>query len=141
MILDTSFVIRILRDRKFFEKMRKRVDENVRITSITAYELRRGAIYLMFRRGTDYEHELISNFLSEMEVLPFTKKDSEISAEIWARLREKGYAVNDADIMISSIAIREHERLLTTDRDFELIREVSELDVDIVDDPGHQFQN
>ncbi len=141
MILDTSFVIRILRDRKFFEKMRKRVDENVRITSITAYELRRGAIYLMFRRGTDYEHELISNFLSEMEVLPFTKKDSEISAEIWARLRERGYAVNDADIMISSIAIREHERLLTTDRDFELIREVSELDVDIVDDPGHQFQN
>lgn len=136
MILDTSIVIGILRDRKFFERIRERIDENVRITSITAYELLRGAFYVKLKYGSDYELRQIESFLSEIEILPFTSKDSEISARLWAELKEKGYDVNDADIMISAVAIREHERLLTLDGDFELIRHVSELDVDVVESAG-----
>jgi len=43
-------------------------------------------------------------------------------------LKEEGYDVNDADIIISATVIRQHEKLITLDIDFEFIREVSKLD-------------
>ena len=48
MILDTSVVIRILKEREFFEKIRDLIGD-VRITSVKAYELMRGAEYMMVR--------------------------------------------------------------------------------------------
>ena len=74
-----------------------------------------------------------------MKFLPFDVKDAEISAIIWARLRDKGYEVNEADIMISAISMREHEELLTLDKDFELIKTVAELDVEVLED-NSQFR-
>lgn len=133
MILDTSVVIRVLRDREFFEMLKSRINENIKITSIVAYELQRGAFYIKLKYGRDYELRQIESLLSDIEILPFTSKDSEISAKIWAKLKEKGYDVNDADIMISAVAIRQHEKLITLDRDFELIREVSKLDVEVLE--------
>jgi len=44
-----------------------------------------------------------------------------------------GYDVSDADIIISAVAIRQHEKLITLDRDFELIREVPKLDVEVLE--------
>ncbi|AKG91523.1 putative nucleic acid-binding protein, contains PIN domain [Geoglobus ahangari] len=132
MILDTSALIRILRDRDFFEELSARISESIRITSITAYELQRGALYLMLKKGRDYEWNQIAALLSEIEILPFTQRDSEISARIWAKLRENGLEINDADIMISAIAIRENEKLLTLDRDFEIIGRFLELEVEIL---------
>ncbi|AAB89560.1 MULTISPECIES: type II toxin-antitoxin system VapC family toxin [Archaeoglobus] len=134
MILDTSVIIRIFRDRNFFEVLKERIDDDVKITSVTAYELQRGAVYIMLKHGRDYEFKLIRDFLEEVEILSFTPKDSEISAMIWAKLREKGYELNDADIMISAVSIRENEKLVTLDRDFEYISRVSELDVDILEE-------
>ena len=131
MILDTSVVIRILKEREFFEKIRDLIGD-VRITSVTAYELTRGAEYMMVRYGRDYELRLVSDFLSEVEVVPYLDRDSEISARIWARLRANGYEVNDADIMISAVTIREQENLLTLNRDFQLIKDVANLDVTIL---------
>jgi hypothetical protein len=134
LILDTSVIIRIFRDRNFFEVLKERIDDDVKITSVTAYELQRGAVYIMLKHGRDYEFKLIRDFLEEVEILSFTPKDSEISAMIWAKLREKGYELNDADIMISAVSIRENEKLVTLDRDFEYISRVSELDVDILEE-------
>lgn len=111
----------------------------MKITSITAYELLRGAAYIKFRHGGEKELELIRDFVENVEVLPFDVKDAEISAIIWARLRDKGYEVNEADIMISAISMREHEELLTLDKDFELIKTVAELDVEVLED-NSQFR-
>lgn len=132
MILDTSVILRILRDRSFFEGLKERIDDDVKITSITAYELLRGAVYIKLKRGRENELEMIKDFIGNVEVLPFEARDAETSAMIWARLRERGYEVNDADIIISAISMREHEKLLTLDRDFELIRTVAELDVEVL---------
>ena len=132
MIFDTSIVLHVLKDRSFFESLREKINEEVKITSITAYELLRGAAYIKLRYGRDYEYNLIRSFVEDVEILPFTSMDSEVSAMIWARLRERGYEVSDADIMISAISIREEEKLITLDRDFEYIRNVAELDVDIL---------
>ena len=131
MILDTSVVIRILKERGFFEKIRDLIGD-VRITSVTAYVLMRGAEYMTVRYGRDYELRLVSDFLSEIDVVPYIDRDSEISARIWARLRANGYEVNDADIMISAVTIREQENLLTLNRDFQLIKDVANLDVTIL---------
>ena len=46
---------------------------------------------------------------------------------IWARLREKGYELSDADIMISAISIREQEKLVTLGRDFEFAKNLQSL--------------
>ncbi len=77
---------------------------------------------------------LIKDLIGSIEVLSFEAKDAEISATLWARLRERGYEVNDADIMISAVSMRVYEKLLTLDRDFELIRAVAELDVEVLGD-------
>ena len=132
MIFDTSIVLQVLKDRSFFESLREKINEEVKITSITVYELLRGAAYIKLRYGRDYEYNLVRNFVDDIEILPFTSRDSEVSAMIWAKLRERGYEVSDADIMISAISIREEEKLITLDRDFEYIRNVAELDVDIL---------
>ncbi len=134
MILDTSVILRILRDRSFFEGLRERIDCEVKITSITAYELLRGAVYIKLKRGREDELNLIKDLIGSIEVLSFEAKDAEISATLWARLRERGYEVNDADIMISAVSMRVYEKLLTLDRDFELIRAVAELDVEVLGD-------
>ena len=132
MIFDTSIVLQVLKNRSFFESLREKINEEVKITSITAYELLRGAAYIKLRYGRDYEYNLVRSFVEDIEILPFTSRDSEVSAMIWAKLRERGYEVSDADIMISAISIREEEKLITLDRDFEYIRNVAELDVDIL---------
>ncbi len=133
MIFDTSIILQILKDKNFFESLKEEIDEEVKITSITAYELLRGAAYIRLKYGRDHELNLIRDFIGDVEVLPFTQKDSEVSATIWAKLREKGYELSDADIMISAISIRENEKLITLDRDFGFIRSVAELDVDVLE--------
>ncbi len=132
MIFDTSLILRILKDKNFFNNLKEKIDEDVKVTSITVYELLRGAAYVKLKRGRTYEYNLIRSFMEDVEILPFTPKDSEISAMIWARLREKGYEASDVDIMISAISIRTQEKLLALDRDFEFIKNVTELDVDIL---------
>lgn len=139
MILDTSVVLQVLKDKSFFEKLKEKIDDEVKITSITAYELLRGAAYIKLKHGRENELELIRDFVENIEVLPFDVGDAETSAIIWASLRDKGYEVNDADIMISAISIREHEKLLTLDNDFGLIKTVAELDVEVLED-NSQFR-
>ena len=56
-------------------------------------------------------------------------KEWEFVERIWTKLRDNGYEVDDADIMISFMTIREQENLLTLDRDFQLIKNVVNLDV------------
>jgi predicted nucleic acid-binding protein len=72
--------------------------------------------------------------VKNIEVLSFDVRDAEISAIIWAKFSDNGCEVNDADIMISAISMREDERLLTMDRDFDLIKAVAELDVEIIEE-------
>jgi len=136
LIFDTSIILQILKDRNFFESLKEEIDEEVKITPITpitVYELLRGAAYIRLKYGRDYELNLIRDFIGDVEILPFTHKDSEVSATIWAKLREKGYELSDADVMISAISIRENEKLITLDRDFEFIRDVIEFDVEILE--------
>jgi len=134
LIFDTSIVLQILKNRDFYRDMREIVDEDVKITSITAYELLRGAIFVRLTRHSDREMNVIMSLLSEISVLPFGSEESRIASYIWAMLKEKGVSINDADIMISSICIGAKEKLITLDRDFEKIKGVYEgFEVEILE--------
>lgn len=131
MIVDTGVLLRILRDRKFFERIKPKILD-YKITIITAYELLRMAFYLKLR-GSNKELEVLEELLSEIETLPFTMDDLRLSVEIWAKLREKDIKVNDAVVMISAICIRNKEKLITFESDFEHVKEIfKEFDVEIL---------
>ncbi len=124
MIFDTSTVLQILKDRDFFEKIKDKIDGEIKITSITAYELLRGAIYLKITKHSEKELNVILSFISELEVVPFGRDDVKIAAYIWGKLKSKGTLVNDADILIASICAGNRQKLLTIDEDFRKIKEV-----------------
>lgn len=124
MIFDTSTVLRILSDRKFLDAIN--ISEEVMITSVTTYELLRGAMYVNIIRRRDRELNVILSLISELTVIPFTSEDSKVASYIWARLKENGKTVSDADILIAAICISNKEKLLTLDEDYEKIKSVYE---------------
>jgi len=132
LIIDTSVLLRILRDRGFFDKIKTKISD-YKVTSITAYELLRAASYLELK-GSSRELEILEDLLRDTDIIPFTRDDLKFSARIWAKLRERGIEVSDAVIMISAICLRSKEKLITLERDFKYIKEIfKELDVEILE--------
>ncbi|MEM3384414.1 MAG: hypothetical protein QW738_05480 [Nitrososphaeria archaeon] len=69
-----------------------------------------------------------------MNAVPFRLEDARIASYIWAKLKEKGMIVNEADILIVSICIGNKEKLLTLDKDYDKIKNVYEkIDQEILD--------
>ena len=133
MIFDTSVVLQILKDKEFFENIKDEIDEEVKITSVSVYELLRGAIYVKLTRNSEKELNILLDIFSDVSIIPFTSEDAKIASIIWAKLKAEGISISDADIMISAICIRNGEKLLTLDRDFEMIKRVHEnFDVEIL---------
>ena len=123
MIFDTSAILQVLKDERFVNKLEEKGVGEVAVTSITAYELLRGAAYLA-RRGSERELRVITRMLSELPVIPFTYEDARIASLLWSKLRERGTFVNDADILIASISLRRGDVLVSIDEDFQRIKEV-----------------
>ena len=90
-------------------------------------------MYANLTSGRAKELNIIISLLSELTVIPFNLEDAKIASYIWAKLREKGMMVNDADILISAVCVRIKEKLLTLDSDYEKIKNVYEkIDVEIL---------
>lgn len=56
------------------------------------------------------------NFCNESNIIPFTEKSAEISAELYANLRKLGKPLDDIDILIAGIA-RENDMILVTNNE------------------------
>ncbi len=115
--------MQILRDEGFVSKLKEIGVKEIAVTSITAYELLRGAAYLA-RRGSEGELRVFVRMLSELPVISFTYEDARIASLLWSKLRERETSVNDADILIASISLRLEETLVSLDKDFQRIKEV-----------------
>ena len=124
MIFDTSVVLKILKERNFLKAVESKIDDEVKVTSVSVYELLRGTTYIRLIYHSEKELNVILSLISEVKILPMENEDAKIAAYIWAKLREKGITISDADILIASICIRNNEKLLTLDTDFEKIKEV-----------------
>ncbi len=124
MIFDTSVILQILKDADFYRSIKSTIDEDVKITSISVYELLRGAMYIKLVKHSEKEMNVILGLISELSVLPFGYEEGKIASYLWTRLREKGVTISDADVMISAVCIGNEEKLVTLDTDFDRIKEV-----------------
>ncbi len=111
MIADTSALIDHLRGKKLVS-----ADAT---TVVTAYELLRFGI----RKGPKVLG-IIRDALSRLYIYPLDERASEIAAEIDASLMTNGQPVNILDVLIAGIAVRFGETVITSNKDFEKIRDV-----------------
>jgi predicted nucleic acid-binding protein len=115
-ILDTNIVIHYLHgNEKVVALVKRHIDaDKISITCINEYELMRGA-----KTAGD---EVLKDLLGRFEIYYLDERSIAIAAEIYKKLKSSGKLIDDADILIASIAISNNEILLTADKDFKEIR-------------------
>lgn len=84
-------------------------DSPFTFTLVTYYEILSGLFYRDARR----QLEIFQAFSQTCRILPLTPRSVNLSAEIYADLRQKGTPVDDIDLLIAGIAL-EHEMVLVT---------------------------
>jgi len=109
--LDTDIVIEHLRGTpKVTQKMEElKPDTLITITPLTVYELYKG-VYVL---NDGKKEEEVEQFLGQVKTLELNLEAEKKAAEIYANLRKDGNLVNDADILIGSIALTYGSILVT----------------------------
>lgn len=113
MILDTSFVIDLLRGEEDIEDWIDKFDSNEEIpilNPITAMELWEGA---HLSNQTEEELEKIRDLLEGLTPEDFNIEDGKLSGEINADLTKKGKMIDLEDAMIAAIALNAKQPILT----------------------------
>jgi tRNA(fMet)-specific endonuclease VapC len=122
-VLDTSALIDLFRGS---DQIGEFVGEDAATTSISFYEISTGVNHRKAKR----EGQFFRRFFSDIEILDFDMRAAEKAGEIMGYLLTQGSPVNTLDVLIAGTAIENGaERLITRDRDFEKISQVSELAV------------
>lgn len=112
MILDTSFLIDVLRGEKEVREWEERLDngeEEPIITSISVMEIWEGVIH----SGNTEELKKIENLLEGLSSIEFDSEDGKTSGEILASLANKGNPIDVEDVMIGAIALNSNQKILT----------------------------
>lgn len=125
-LLDTNIVSYILKRRNTSveNKLReaRRLGQNIFISSITYYEVKRGLLYagatsqLAEFRLFSQRYQIL--FLDDIEIF-------EKACEIHADLKRKGTPIQDADVLIAATAIIRGLILVSNDSDLLRIEELS----------------
>ncbi|MFB6099989.1 MAG: PIN domain-containing protein [Candidatus Nanohalobium sp.] len=115
MILDTSFVIDLMKgEKKALNKLEelKENEVSVRITSLTGYELYLGVKNL---DKPEKEKDKIEAFMDKVlgERVPYRWDHGKKSAEIQSKLKDQGEMIDLPDILIASVAAETGEKILT----------------------------
>jgi tRNA(fMet)-specific endonuclease VapC len=121
MILDTSFLIDLLRGNSKAVAKAREIEQKsiVKTTSITAFELVRGA-----RNKRDEKH--ITELLDGLIVLDFGKKAGLTAGNIARDLNKKGTPIDPEDVMIAAVALLDNEPVLTRNvRHFSQVKRLS----------------
>ena len=131
MIADTSFIIDVMKGKKESLKKLGEVEKNdipLNTTSITFFELWSG---IEQSNKPDKEKEKIRDVLEARVLYDFDRIAGELGGRIDGKLSKKGKKVEPQDSMISGIAIRENEKILTRNtKHFNLISKVLYLNVE-----------
>jgi predicted nucleic acid-binding protein len=110
-ILDTDVLINILDkktplSKKILDKIREYSDEEIVTTSLNLEEF----LYGSLNRDIIIE---TNHALLQLEILPFTKENAVISANLEVKLEKMGSKKTRGDVMIASIAIQQNAFLFT----------------------------
>ncbi|BFI73685.1 hypothetical protein YN1_6720 [Nanoarchaeota archaeon] len=133
MILDSSIIIRSFRNKEFYNKIKDKI-KDPKITYITFYELLKGAFYKKYKYNDYINYAKILNILKNIKIIKIRRIDIILSSKIWAKLKINGIEINDADIIIAAMCINRKEKLLTSDKDFEKIKNIyKDFNVEIIE--------
>ncbi len=131
MLADTSFIIDVMKGEESAVRKIEELEENdkpLNITSISFFELWSGIEQSDKRKK---EKEKIEDVLGSRAVHDFDRTAGEIGGRIDGMLCKEGKIVEPQDSMISGIAIRENEKILTRNIDhFRRISNISTLQIE-----------
>ncbi|MDA3917603.1 MAG: PIN domain-containing protein [Deltaproteobacteria bacterium] len=111
-LLDTDIIIYWLNDTfsNIRNKINKIANDKIHISSITIAELYFGAYY---SSQVIQNINLINEFTSELNILYLDVECGKIFGKIKADLKRKGKIINDSDLFIASIAIKNEMQFVT----------------------------
>ena len=133
MLADTSFIIDVMRgEEQAVKKVEEMEGKNkpMTISSISFFELWSG---IEQAEKPEKEKEKIQDVISSRAIHDFDRSAGEIAGKIDGILCKNGKKVEPQDSMISGIAIRENEKILTRNiQHFRWIADVSTLKLERV---------
>ncbi len=100
-LLDTNICIFALKDKfpALKEKLLTVHPDEIAVSSITVFELEYGAAK---SKWGDKTREVLRQFLSSYEILPFTVEDAAVCGQIRAALTAAGTPIGAYDVMIAA---------------------------------------
>lgn len=112
MILDTSFLIDVLRGDESVDEWEREIDERRAgiVTSITVMELWEG---IHRTEATDEERERVRELLEGLTHVDFDRESAMRAGEISATLAQNGERIEAEDVMIAAIALERDHAVLT----------------------------
>lgn len=123
-LLDTDIIVYWLNNA--YPGIQKKIENvaaaQIFISSITVAELFFGA----YNSSKVSENiKLLEELTSEIKILPFDQKCGKIFGKIKAQLKKTGEMINDSDLFIASIAIKNRLCLITNnERHFRRVKEL-----------------
>lgn len=122
--LDTNIVTALIKkDEGILARIRKAREEDLHVTmnAITYYEIKRGLESIKksekIKEFGSISHDLGILFIDEKDILNY-------ASTLWANLKQRGLLIEDADILIASIASIKGYTLVSDDTDFERVPEL-----------------
>ena len=108
--LDTDVLVGFLGgDGKAAEVVRRLEEESMTpaITTITAYELLKGALISSNQAGNP---ETVRRLIESLNVLPLTNESCRLGAAVYAELRVNGKVSGEFNVLIAGIVLENGER-------------------------------
>jgi tRNA(fMet)-specific endonuclease VapC len=131
-VIDTSVAVSFLRgDRSAVATLQSTAasTDALGISSVSLFEL----LGPLRHRKLEAQERTLRAFVSRLRLLPLDADSAEVAAQIMGSLLRTGRELNAMDVMIAGTALAAGaEKIVTRDRDFQRIAEVSDLRVDII---------
>lgn len=121
-VLDTSILVSLLKDDGKAKDLISSLEESgekISTTSVTAYELLKGA-----RISSRSEENLakVRELISALNILGLSAGACEQASKIYKEMRHAGKIIGEFDILIAAITMTFEEKLVSRDSHFELVR-------------------
>jgi tRNA(fMet)-specific endonuclease VapC len=123
-ILDTSIVIEYLKGNdKIIEVVNKYSrDSTTGITYISLYEL---------LKYSNKQKSALNELIGTIKVVYPDETSASRSAEIFRKLKNSGNLINENDILIAGIALKNDNKFITLDSDFSMIKNTNIIVLEI----------
>lgn len=118
LLLDSSAIIELFYDTPKGKKIIEAIgSELAATTAVNIHEL--------IRVATSKELAVLSNIFSGIEVFPFDKDCAFISSKLSMELKKQGKEINELDLFVAGIGIKNKVTIATLDKHFSRVKELN----------------